>query len=161
MYVSMPSTGFYPFLRKFNMDKSIIDMCQYPQRASIHFYFWKGFVSVYKDTVSMPSTGFYPFLLWIPKTRILNWYCVNALNGLLSISTAKPMKRKSRPNYCVNALNGLLSISTNCKRSLHVYDKKCQCPQRASIHFYKRFTVKHILGCDVSMPSTGFYPFLR
>ena len=63
--VSMPSTGFYPFLPILKQENG------------------KTFI------VSMPSTGFYPFLhqkniLWV---EIIS--SVNALNGLLSISTNK------------------------------------------------------------------------
>ena len=131
----MPSTGFYPFLP-----------CILPEMES-------------RFSVSMPSTGFYPFLLYVIYYNRFGDICVNALNGLLSISTGR------KPG----------GISKNFR---------CQCPQRASIHFYdesRRWLYNE--GCvnalngllsistiestgyfktawGVSMPSTGFYPFL-
>ena len=38
----------------------------------------------------------------------------------------------------VNALNGLLLISTAVYRFTFFYEAWCQCPQRASTHFYRR-----------------------
>ena len=38
---------------------------------------------------------------------------------------------------CVNALNGLLAISTTLKSGEVVLLEMCQCPQRASSHFYQ------------------------
>ena len=84
----------------------------------------------------MPSTGFYPFLhgkQFITKRKAR---CVNALNGLLSISTYTREELNKRCEKCVNALNGLLSISTDFCDGCPCDDKVCQCPQRASIHFY-------------------------
>ena len=62
--------------------------------------------------------------------------CVNALNGLLLISTNKLKRKEAHNMKCVNALNGLLLISTN----------------------EKDFLAGTLL---VSMPSTSFYSFLR
>ena len=83
---------------------------------------------------------------------------------------------------CVNALNGLLLI--NCvafgktgelcqcpqRASTHFYSRMawtamfltilCQCPQRASTHFYVFMSTEIDAFEDVSMPSTGFYSFL-
>ena len=63
-------------------------------------------------------------------------------------------------NTSVNALNGLLLISTSFVTALASALEVCQCPQRASTHFYLNafgFTVPEE---NVSMPSTGFYSFL-
>ena len=67
--VSMPSTGFYPFLQKTRRTEYDLNaMCQCPQRASIHFYKPK------------------------QEKRLQLSECVNALNGLLSISTVASRK---------------------------------------------------------------------
>ena len=63
IYVSMPSTGFYLFLHRLSwyINESL--------------------------SVSMPSTGFYLFLPPQVAISILTQFCVNALNGLLLISS--------------------------------------------------------------------------
>ena len=110
---------------------------------------------------------------------------VNALNGLLLISTAFAFledydhkacqcpQRASTHFYenivieqlkekgCVNALNGLLLISTMKKTNKTTKTNVCQCPQRASTHFYHIPTPVPCEQLLVSMPSTGFYSFLR
>ena len=83
----------------------------------------------------MPSTGFYLFLLLFSCLPELLEKCVNALNGLLLISS-EMYKLFKFTTLGVNALNGLLLISSIClisEKNLH---------------------------CCVSMPSTGFYLFL-
>ena len=134
----------------------------------------------------MPSTGFYPFL---PDSISFNKqvdYCVNALNGLLSISTlpnigwiADIERNVSMPS---TGFYPFLQDSPSPKKSSK---GSCQCPQRASIHFYRIIfstapntccvnalngllsisTVRSLrdisIILSVSMPSTGFYPFLQ
>ena len=39
---------------------------------------------------------------------------------------------------CVNALNGLTSISTANELECPITAEECQCPQRAYFHFYER-----------------------
>ena len=87
-------------------------------------------------TVSMPSTGFYLFLLINIAQRVWMDLRVNALNGLLLISSSSYIQDDNSVK-CVNALNGLLLISSMVDeyRSKKAY--------------------------EVSMPSTGFYLFLR
>ena len=136
-FVSMPSTGFYPFLLSSGSAIAAPSKeCQCPQRASIHFYIqYTRKIILWRD-VSMPSTGFYPFLQIkseIDSKKESN--CVNALNGLLSISTYYLITYNKKLE-CVNALNGLLSISTGGKQPERNSCRLCQCPQRASIHFY-------------------------
>ena len=66
--------------------------------------------------VSMPSTGFYLFLrMMYTRSQLEVLGCVNALNGLLLISSdTKELDRIYIER--VNALNGLLLISsTNIK----------------------------------------------
>ena len=133
----MPSTGFYLFLPNNRSEcQSSKTKCQCPQRASTYF-FW-----------TMPSSHIYSEI------------CVNALNGLLLISStctklmswhSKTVSMpstgfylflplagnvSSRSRSCVNALNGLLLISSG---ALNNADD----------------------AVDVSMPSTGFYLFLQ
>ena len=111
--VSMPSTGFYPFLPYYFFYCAEHMLCQCPQRASIHFY---------KLTDEQLQ-------------RIAN--CVNALNGLLSISTVRSLRD-------ISIILSVSMPSTGFYPFLQVYDmlgiyrtKMCQCPQRASIHFYQ------------------------
>ena len=61
--VSMPSTGFYLFLLKENRKYIFLQLCQCPQRASTYFF---------RNSMM--------------QTLILS-KCVNALNGLLLISS--------------------------------------------------------------------------
>ena len=112
--VSMPSTGFYPFL-------------QDPDEAFIKAV----------DFVSMPSTGFYPFLL-SPFYDFFTTAMMCQCPQRASIHFYEKLMKRSKTNtYCVNALNGLLSISTERKQMNKSEAKAtCQCPQRASIHFY-------------------------
>ena len=87
--VSMPSTGFYLFLPLdgWKMLKTI-NMCQCPQRASTYFFRFPKKMKHGLRNVSMPSTGFYLFLqLWRHIVQLSQEYCVNALNGLLLISS--------------------------------------------------------------------------
>ena len=61
--------------------------CQCPQRASTHF-FDNILEKVNKTSeVSMPSTGFYSFLLERKQMSLFLTMRVNALNGLLLISS--------------------------------------------------------------------------
>ena len=111
----MPSTGFYLFLRQSHL---IV--------GKTRFY------------VSMPSTGFYLFLLSFYRIHQKNSASVNALNGLLlissvviennnfSINVSMPStgfylflhRWKPSLNFwkkSVNALNGLLLISSRSR----------------------------------------------
>ena len=181
----MPSTGFYLFLLQMREDISK------------------------QVSVSMPSTGFYLFLPDHAKATKQAAHGVNALNGLLLISS-KTWQNLCVPLSCVNALNGLLLISSTIKKFdtfvsrnvsmpstgfyLFLRTSKfvllmlvmCQCPQRASTYFFLfevdpvaafRKRVNALNGLllisstctklmswhskTVSMPSTGFYLFLR
>ena len=86
---------------------------------------------------------------------------VNALNGLLLISSGKLIWYKGRAFYCVNALNGLLLISSEIDELLVNSKSSCQCPQRASTYFFHFHEILWIPFLGVSMPSTGFYLFLQ
>ena len=110
--VSMPSTGFYPFLHQKNiLWVEIISSvnalngllsistrirtnnrseCQSVSMPSTGFYPFLLLIFIIhkrRKRVSMPSTGFYPFLLLPPEVKQRMSERVNALNGLLSIST--------------------------------------------------------------------------
>ena len=112
-------------------------VCQCPQRASTYFFLLVAHMdTVHKECVSMPSTGFYLFLLSAWMVLGCSRVSVNALNGLLLISS-EMYKLFKFTTLGVNALNGLLLISSIClisEKNLH---------------------------CCVSMPSTGFYLFLQ
>ena len=113
-------------------------MCQCPQRASTYF-----FIQQLLDrratnaTVSMPSTGFYLFLL---RTKEMIEATIES----------------------VNALNGLLLISSNTKDICPTMTENVSMP---STGFYLFLQHKRNNGtdsqCSVSMPSTGFYLFLQ
>ena len=108
----MPSTGFYLFLQKdLTIAKQKVNNVSMP---STGFYLFLQKILQTKQqlkTVSMPSTGFYLFL---PEAR-------NAAEGKL----------------CgVNALNGLLLISSALQKIFMGGDHVCQCPQRASTYFF-------------------------
>ena len=111
-------------------------MCQCPQRASTHFY------------------------LTIAISMSLTRKGVNALNGLLLISTLEQVQEWNFHQRSVNALNGLLLISTRMELWWLILQWRCQCPQRASTHFYNRRRKEKSRAYCVSMPSTGFYSFL-
>ena len=132
----MPSTGFYLFLLSIDVVIAIIaTMCQCPQRASTYFFAAQAAAQAGGTSVSMPSTGFYLFLPLAGNVSSRSRSCVNALNGLLLISSgalnnADDAVDVSMPStgfylflqpsdcdynterYCVNALNGLLLISS-------------------------------------------------
>ena len=120
----MPSTGFYPFLQDSpSPKKSSKGSCQCPQRASIHFYGQK-------------LAGYQYHLI-----------CVNALNGLLSIST----------EVVAVVDDYVLSVSMPstgfypfllCPTlgELQTLKGMCQCPQRASIHFYRFMICSEFIG---------------
>ena len=159
--------------------------CQCPQRASTYFFHFHEILWIPFLGVSMPSTGFYLFLQdpFYPKDDI-RW-CVNALNGLLLISS-KPgqiclISEKNRVNalnglllisslyrcltrermFGVNALNGLLLISSTDHADFITDCNMCQCPQRASTYFFNKPYNTGGKHNEVSMPSTGFYLFLH
>ena len=134
----MPSTGFYLFLpREKPSKRQSRIMCQCPQRASTYFFSRTECKITIRHYVSMPSTGFYLFLRCMRKLTIC-FLC-----------------------GCVNALNGLLLISSPIFEITQEDDLMCQCPQRASTYFFYHGIASMPLGCIVSMPSTGFYLFLQ
>ena len=132
--------------------------CQCPQRASTHFYFVKSLQEFFNPCVNALN-GLLLISTILLETRKTNLESVNALNGLLLISTFKIAINNLSSN-CVNALNGLLLISTQFIRKKkflpkvsmpstgfysfllykrlreHELSRMCQCPQRASTHFY-------------------------
>ena len=144
------------------VEEIVEKLCQCPQRASTYF-FYKSMTDYITDVrVSMPSTGFYLFLPVFEIEFVNAQGCVNALNGLLLISSGIKMS-EFRIYHGVNALNGLLLISSAkevCSTMMSMI--LCQCPQRASTYFF--LLVAHMDTVHkecVSMPSTGFYLFLQ
>ena len=111
--------------------------------------------------VSMPSTGFYLFLRGKTSTDIYTNFCVNALNGLLLISSLRKVIMMTSTIKRVNALNGLLLISSGTNAYVEDNLVLCQCPQRASTYFFVGALVEYAEDIEVSMPSTGFYLFLQ
>ena len=143
-------------------------MCQCPQRASTHFFSRSCACSKEFCMCQCPQRASTHFFLltdiWEENTEITS---VNALNGLLLISS-KDGKLQWVIGNCVNALNGLLLISSRMKdvelpkesvsmpstgfySFLHISQVGrlnegfvCQCPQRASTHFFG--TIKPVKG---------------
>ena len=131
----MPSTGLYLFLLKGEGSYYTLMKCQCPQRASTYFFEVDPAETEHPEECQCPqraSTYFfgtrYLFLLCIP-------ICVNALNGLLLISSSTYRKLLCY-SICVNALNGLLLISSVLFTSNKELIQMCQCPQRASTYFF-------------------------
>ena len=161
--VSMPSTGFYSFLQR-HIEDGRIEICR----------------------VSMPSTGFYSFLPWHRSDSN-----INGCNVSMPSTGFYSFLRRQKPKHqkllmCVNALNGLLLISSLENIVIYPKTRVCQCPQRASTYFFVDVVKKDhhgkicvnalngllLISSDipnriliqitkVSMPSTGFYSFLR
>ena len=119
--------------------------------------------------MSMPSTGFYLFLRYINIITRRTLLCVNALNGLLLISSFSrifgkktPISQVSMPStgfYSFLLLSEVLQKrihsvsmpSTGFYSFLHISQVGrlnegfvCQCPQRASTHFFG--TIKPVKG---------------
>ena len=123
-------------------------MCQCPQRASTYFFkngAAKGAKKVVCQCPQRASTYFFTYsygwsrcplcrvnalngLLLIsssqPCSQCWQCWCVNALNGLLLISSIHTWDIRSAWHWCVNALNGLLLISS---KSFRVTDDKNEC----------------------------------
>ena len=133
----MPSTGFYLFLRYVLSRRRICTVvCQCPQRASTYFF---------NTNVTME--------------QILNAVCQCPQRASTYFFKLKS-RREAQKEVCVNALNGLLLISSmNTKDTLQM-QKLCQCPQRASTYFFWWYCRSWWRSNQVSMPSTGFYLFL-
>ena len=132
----MPSTGFYSFLHF---------VCRLAGK---------------KGRVSMPSTGFYSFLLAERQTLRQKIQCVNALNGLLLISTKVCLTWATMKQMCQCPQRASTHFYSILCDGLLYNTATCQCPQRASTHFYIEFEITNENKL-VSMPSTGFYSFLR
>ena len=112
--VSMPSTGFYLFLH-FNItrERTRQILCQCPQRASTYFFIWK-YTKSWCNAVRVNALNGLLLISSIDSARDMNdaVNCVNALNGLLLISSIN-LTKEELINLGVNALNGLLLISSN------------------------------------------------
>ena len=111
--VSMPSTGFYLFLPCNGKSRGRCKtVCQCPQRASTYFFEKAPFLEKHMwklcQCPQRASTYFFPC-----DRETIRWKikCVNALNGLLLISSFQKLTRWTQRNS-VNALNGLLLISS-------------------------------------------------
>ena len=91
----------------------------------------------------MPSTGFYLFLHSMKLPESITQKSVNALNGLLLISSMLFMKMIPYSYVSMPSTGFYLFLPSLKQDSNH--QELCQCPQRASTYF---FTVKHILNRD-------------
>ena len=143
-------------------------MCQCPQRASTHFFL---LTDIWEENTDITSVNALNGLLLISsKDGKLQWVignCVNALNGLLLISSRMkdvelPKESVSMPStgfYSFLLLSEVLQKrihsvsmpSTGFYSFLHISQVGrlnegfvCQCPQRASTHFFG--TIKPVKG---------------
>ena len=108
---------------------------------------------------------------------------VNALNGLLLISSIHDVNKTRTVDWCqcpqrastyffeITSAVGIPKILCQCPQRASTYffdiimtmmtqQQMCQCPQRASTYFFCLFRMSIPLNRIVSMPSTGFYLFL-
>ena len=133
----MPSTGFYLFLPNNRSEcQSSKTKCQCPQRASTYF-FW-----------TMPSSHIYSEI------------CVNALNGLLLISSTCTKLMSWHSKTVSMPSTGFYLFLRRKKR---LYSKKKWYVSMPSTGFYlflQIFLIQLVCIKTVSMPSTGFYLFL-
>ena len=83
---------------------------------------------------------------------------VNALNGLLLISSPDE-RRHFEASICVNALNGLLLISSRSCEGNKAGSTWCQCPQRASTYFFEDMTesVRTAILCQCPQRASTYF----
>ena len=136
----MPSTGFYLFLHYcvYGDIKRLV-VCQCPQRASTYFF--------HHDESTRQ------FVI-----------CVNALNGLLLISSTEQNRKPETRRTCQCPQRA----STYFFQRLQQKEESsimCQCPQRASTYFFKIIYTKESRGkkkCQCPQrASTYFFALLR
>ena len=126
--VSMPSTGFYLFLLISSWADSEIDYVSMP---STGFYLFLPYLKHRRKTqweVSMPSTGFYLFL---PNNRSECQSSKTKCQCPQRASTYFFWTMPSSHIYseiCVNALNGLLLISSTCTKLMSWHSKTVSMP---------------------------------
>ena len=132
----MPSTGFHSFLHYAQQYQSMMGSCVNALNGLPFISTSKRYNRIcYSDNVSMPSTGFHSFLHRLMKHLIMKVTVSMPSTGFHSF-LHPGRKEKERLTMCVNALNGLPFISTEIEMIKDPEIRKCQCPQRASIHFY-------------------------
>ena len=112
----------------------ILVRCQCPQRAYFHFYLKSIAQSYGIAKCQCPQRAYFHFY--------------------------SQANSNQQSQNCVNALNGLTSISTANELECPITAEECQCPQQAYFHFYTVKVAKGISYKVVSMPSTGLLPFL-
>ena len=84
----MPSAGLLPFLHIYDNSNDTEISVSMPSTGLLPFLLWDYEEDVREEVVSMPSTSLLPFLRWVCDFwRLIIRKCVNALNGLTSIST--------------------------------------------------------------------------
>ena len=86
----------------------------------------------------MPSTGFYLFLLILFYEWRASKTCVNALNGLLLISSVVPQRDKNVWGIVSMPSTGFYLFLRKVIMTRYFMEAMCQCPQRASTYFFFR-----------------------
>ena len=134
--VSMPSTGFYSFLLNVSdMKPAKVVRVNALNGLLLISSEVQDLCVIFLGNVSMPSTGFYSFLQakgkLITRTRSVSMPSTGFYSFL----------RRQKPKHqkllmCVNALNGLLLISSLENIVIYPKTRVCQCPQRASTYFF-------------------------
>ena len=84
----------------------------------------------------MPSTGFYLFLRGKTSTDIYTNFCVNALNGLLLISSSISFLRSRIEKIVSMPSTGFYLFLLPEGDTYQNPRNLCQCPQRASTYFF-------------------------
>ena len=183
--VSMPSTGFYLFLHWYLiLVIPFSKQCQCPQRASTYFFYHSGWSKYRNQLCQCPQRASTYFFEDAETQMTALGNGVNALNGLLLISSYKRSITITDNNEVCQCPQ---RASTYFFRTLFIWAWKrwmCQCPQRASTYFFElaeqlqvsQSCVNALNGLllisskvkmfipelvYVSMPSTGFYLFLQ
>ena len=90
----------------------------------------------------MPSTGFYLFLQKTEKREEICLKGVNALNGLLLISSKLLEDFNTAVNLCQCPQRASTYFFELKKKSPAFTTELCQCPQRASTYFFCRTEVR-------------------
>ena len=131
----MPSTGFYLFLQQMTTRTIFRISVSMPSTGFYLFLQNSVYMSLKTMNVSMPSTGCYLFLQQTTNHRYhILQKCVNALNGLLLISSNLQSNYRFLKAVSMPSTGFYLFLPKSRCSSLSWF--MCQCPQRASTYFF-------------------------
>ena len=133
----MPSTGFYLFLlgRPIHYVPGTW-LCQCPQRASTYF-FKNNFATIKSSVVCQcPQRASTYFFALYRIAKMQEERCVNALNGLLLISSLEGWLDWDWSHLCQCPQRASTYFFGIASVFIPDVDDMCQCPQRASTYFF-------------------------